>query len=206
LLKALIAALADHLSPDQVQFMLIDPKQVTFTLPGASPYLLRPVVFDAAEALPLVEDCYREMERRYGLLRSRGKEHVGELSGADAVPRWVLVFDEFADLMADRASKKELEAFLKRLGAKARAAGVHLVLGTQRPEASVVTPLLRSNLPGRIGLQVTSEKDSKIILDEPDAAHLLDKGDLFWRRGGSLVRLQSPFVTREELEAKLRLH
>src|SRR5262249_58057506 len=137
----------------------------------------------------------------YARLHQLGKEHVGELSPQDSVPRWVVVFDEFADLMlGDKATKKELEALLKRLGAKARAAGIHLILGTQRPEASVVTPLLRANLPSRIGLQVPTERDSKIILDEPDAAHLLDKGDLFWRRGGSLVRLQSPFVTKTELE------
>jgi hypothetical protein len=204
-LKSLIAALAEHLPPERLRLILIDPKQVTFTLPGDSPYLLHPVVFDAGEALPLVEECYDEMERRYGLLRARGKEHVGELAGADAVARWVVVFDEFADLMADKAARKELEALLKRLGAKARAAGIHLVLGTQRPEASVVTPVLRTNLPGRISLQVPSERDSKIVLDEPDAAHLLDKGDLFWRRGGALLRLQSPFLSKEELGRFLRL-
>ncbi len=206
LLKAMIAALAAHLGPDQLQFLLVDPKQVTFTFQGSSPYLRHPVVFDSEAALPLLEECYEEMERRYGLLNARGKEHVGELTGKDVVPRWVVVFDEFADLMAEKASKKELEALLKRLGAKARAAGIHLILGTQRPDASVVTPLLRSNLPGRIGLQVASERDSKIILDEPDAAHLLDKGDLFWRRGGSLVRLQSPFLSKEELGIFLRFH
>jgi S-DNA-T family DNA segregation ATPase FtsK/SpoIIIE len=118
----------------------------------------------------------------------------------------VVVFDEFADLMADKADKKELERHLKRLGAKARAAGIHLVLGTQRPEATVVTPLLRANLPGRISLQVPTEKDSKIILDEPDAAHLLDRGDLLWRDRGALIRLQGPFLTKEELEAYLRAH
>jgi energy-coupling factor transporter ATP-binding protein EcfA2 len=206
LLKSMIAALAEHLGPDQVQFLLIDPKRVTFNLSGQSPYLRRPVVFDAAEALPIVEECCQEMDRRYVQLQDRGKEHIGELTGKDSLPRWVLVFDEFADLMTDKASKKQLESYLTRLGAKARAAGIHLVLGTQRPEASVVTPLLRSNLPGRIGLQVPTERDSKIILDEPDAAHLLDKGDLFWRRGGALVRLQSPFVRKEELDAYLRIH
>jgi len=206
-LKALIASLCHHLEPGDLQLVLIDPKQVTFTLPGTSPYLKHPVVFEAATALPLVEECHREMERRYTALLQRGKEHVGELAGADAVPHWVVVFDEFADLMlGDKATKKELEALLKRLGAKARAAGIHLVLGTQRPEASVVTPLLRSNLPGKISLQVASEKESRLILDEPDAAHLLDKGDLLWRRGGSLLRLQSPLVSKEELERSLRLH
>jgi S-DNA-T family DNA segregation ATPase FtsK/SpoIIIE len=100
-----------------------------------------------------------------------------------------------------------MEALLSRLGAKARASGIHLVLATQRPEASVVTPLLRSNLPGRISLRVISEKDSKLILPEqPDAAHLLGRGDLLWWHGGGLIRLQSPFVTKLELETILRFH
>jgi S-DNA-T family DNA segregation ATPase FtsK/SpoIIIE len=204
LLKSMLAALACRLGPDQVQFILVDPKRVTFNFAGRSPYLRNPVVHDAGEALGLIEECYAEMERRYAVLQRLGKEHVGELTGADALPRVVAVFDEFADLMADRGSKKELEALLKRLGAKARAAGIHLVLGTQRPEASVVTPLLRSNLPGRISLLVGSEKDSKLILDQPDAAYLLGRGDLFWKQGGGLTRLQSPLVTRDELQAALR--
>jgi S-DNA-T family DNA segregation ATPase FtsK/SpoIIIE len=109
--------------------------------------------------------------------------------------------------MADRGQKKEMEALLGRLGAKARAAGIHLVLATQRPEASVVTPLLRSNLPGRISLRVISEKDSRLILPEqPDAAHLLGRGDLLWWHGGGLTRLQSPFVDRADLDSALRLH
>jgi S-DNA-T family DNA segregation ATPase FtsK/SpoIIIE len=145
------------------------------------------------------------MERRYMLLQSRGKDHVRSLTGADAAPRWVIVFDEFADLMTNKATKKILEPLLQRLGAKARAAGIHLVLGTQRPEASVVTPLLRSNLPGRIGLQVASEKESRLFLDEPDAAYLLGKGDLVWKRGGGLTRLQSPFVPKPEFDKYLRI-
>jgi hypothetical protein len=203
-LKAMLAGLTDHLGPAQLQLHLIDPKQVTFNLPGVCPYLRGPVVYDAAEAIPVLEACYAEMERRYTLLRTQGKEHIGELAGADAVPRWVVVFDEFADLMADRGSKRELEALLKRLGQKARAAGIHLALGTQRPEATVVTPLLRSNLPGRISLRVIGERDSKLILEEPDAAYLLGKGDLFWRKGGGLIRLQSPLVSKAELERALR--
>lgn len=206
LLKVMLAALADHLGPDELQVFLIDPKRVTFNLPGESPYVPKPVVYDAAAAIPVVEECFEEMERRYDVMQQRGVENIGELTGTDAVPRWVVVFDEFADLMADKVGKKELERFLPRLGAKARAAGIHLVLGTQRPEATVVTPLLRSNLPGRLSLWVMSERDSKIILDEPDAAHLLGKGDLFWRAGGGLVRLQSPFVTKPELERALRYH
>jgi S-DNA-T family DNA segregation ATPase FtsK/SpoIIIE len=114
-----------------------------------------------------------------------------------------LIFDEYADLMADRDSKKELEGPLKRLGAKARAAGIHLVLATQRPEASVVTPLLRSNLPARLCFRVASAADSKLLLKTPDGADLLGRGDLILQRGGGTVRLQSPFVEREELERAL---
>jgi len=204
-LKAVLAALAARLEPTQVRFRLIDPKRVTFNVDARCPYLGGPVVYDGEEAIPVLEECVEEMERRYKLLQQRGKDHVRQLSGVDAVPRWVVVFDEFADLMTDKATKKQLEPLLKRLGAKARAAGIHLILGTQRPEASVVTPLLRSNLPGRIGLQVASEKESKLFLDEPDAAYLFGKGDLVWKRGGGLTRLQSPFVPKSEFDKYLRV-
>jgi S-DNA-T family DNA segregation ATPase FtsK/SpoIIIE len=204
-MKAMLAALARRLPPDAVQFVLIDPKRVTFNFTGESPYLRAPIAHDVAEAMPLIEDCFQEMERRYELLSERHLENVGELPAAEALPRIVVLFDEFADLMLDRDSRKELETLLKRLGAKARAAGIHLVLGTQRTEASVVTPLLRSNLPGRISLKVMTERDSRLILEAPDAAHLLGKGDLLWWRGGGLLRLQSPFVGREQLEQCLRI-
>lgn len=204
-LKAMIAGLAARLSPDQIRFRLIDPKRVTFNVNPKCPYLGGPVVYDGTEAIPVLEECFDEMERRYELMQKRGKDHVRQLTGADLVPRWVVVFDEFADLMVDKSTKKELEPLLKRLGAKARAAGIHLVLGTQRPEASVVTPLLRSNLPGRIGLQVATERESKLFLDEPDAAYLFGKGDLVWKRGGGLTRLQSPFVPKPEFDRFLRI-
>jgi hypothetical protein len=204
-LKAMLAGLAAHLGPEQIRFRLIDPKRVTFNLDPKCAYLGGPVVYDASEAIPVLEECFDEMERRYDLMQKRGKDHVRQLTGVDAVPRWLVVFDEFADLMVDRCMKKELEPLLKRLGAKARASGIHLVLGTQRPEASVVTPLLRSNLPGRIGLQVATERESKLFLDEPDAAYLFGKGDLVWKRGGGLMRLQSPFVPKPEFDRFLRV-
>ena len=205
-MKALIASLAHGLSPDQLQFVLIDPKRVTFNFRGESPYFHAPVAHENDEALPLIEWCFQEMEDRYKLLEKRQRQNIGELEDEDARPRVVLVFDEFADLMLDKNGKKQMDPLLKRLGAKARAAGIHLVLGTQRTEASVVTPLLRSNLPGRISLQVITDRDSKLILDTPGASNLLGKGDLFWRKGGDLLRLQSPFVGPEELEKLLRSH
>jgi S-DNA-T family DNA segregation ATPase FtsK/SpoIIIE len=204
-LKAMIAALARRYQYEQLQFLLIDPKQVTFNFSGESPYFPRPVANTVDDALPLIQECFEETERRYAVLKQQHLENISQLQGAAALPRLVVIIDEFADLMADKESKNALEKPLKRIGALARAAGIHLVLATQRPEASVVTPLLRSNLPGRISLKVASEADSKLILGVPDACHLLGKGDLLWKHGGGMLRLQSPFVTRDELDRCLRL-
>jgi S-DNA-T family DNA segregation ATPase FtsK/SpoIIIE len=206
-LKAVIAALSHRLSADQVQFVLIDPKRVTFNFgEQKSPYLSDPVAYSVEDAQPLIERCLAETEDRYELMRRRGVEDVSQLKGADARPRVVVIIDEFADLMADKDARKLLETTLKRIGAKARAAGVHLILATQRPEApGVITAQLRSNLPGRICLKVASDGDSKIMLGVPDAAHLLGKGDLLWMSGGSMIRLQSPLVCKAELNIGLRL-
>jgi len=205
-LKAMIAALAGRLGPGGVKFGLVDPKRVTFNFGDrAGPFLLRPVVHTADDALGLVKASFDEAERRYAALHRRKLEDLAQWQAADpaAPPRHLLVFDEFADLMADKDAKKELEATLKRLGAKARAAGIHLALATQRPEATVVTTLLKANLPARIALTVASARDSGIILGKPDAADLLGRGDLLWERGAGLIRLQSPIVDRAELEAIL---
>jgi S-DNA-T family DNA segregation ATPase FtsK/SpoIIIE len=204
-LKAMLAGLAARASPLELRFVLVDPKRVTFNFPRKCPYLEHPVAHTVDDAMPLVAQCFAETERRYALLEKRGLEHIGQLTGKEALPRIVFVFDEFADLMAERESRKELENSLKRIGALARAAGIHLVLATQRPDKDVVTPLLRANLPTRICLRVDGERNSKIILDEEGGEHLLGNGDLFWKRGGGMIRLQGAFVTRSELEALLRL-
>jgi DNA segregation ATPase FtsK/SpoIIIE-like protein len=204
-LKAMLAGLAARVPPHDLRFVLVDPKHVTFNFPRSSPYLHRPVAHTVDEAMPLVTECFAETERRYALLERRGLEHVGQLTGKDAQPRIVIVFDEFADLMADPATRKALEGSLKRIGALARAAGVHLVLATQRPDKDVVTPLLKANLPTRICLRVEGDRNSKIILDEEGGENLLGHGDLFWKHGGGMVRLQGPFVARAELEKWLRL-
>lgn len=204
-LKSMIASLASRLSPLELQFILIDPKRVTFNFNGKSPYLLRPVAHTIEEAMPLVQECFAETERRYKILQKKGLEQVGQLNGKDALPRIVVIFDEFADLMADRESKLELEGSLKRIGALARAAGIHLVLATQRPDKDVVTPLLKANLPTRICLRVDGERNSKIILDEEGGENLLGNGDLFWKHGSGILRLQGAYVPKIELEAILRM-
>ncbi|WP_435010866.1 FtsK/SpoIIIE domain-containing protein [Tundrisphaera lichenicola] len=198
-LRSMIATLAARLGPDHLQFLLIDPKRVTFNLRGTSPYLRAPIAYDIDEALPLIQGCMTEMDRRYKLLEERKLSNVSELP-AEFLPRIVLIIDEFASFLEDKESKKLVTALLKRIGAMARAAGIHLILSTQRPDKDVVTPILRENLPGRIALKVSSKGGSNLILGSPEAENLLGKGDLFWKRGGELLRLQSPFVGQDALE------
>ncbi|MEJ7638390.1 MAG: FtsK/SpoIIIE domain-containing protein [Singulisphaera sp.] len=186
-----------------MQFVLIDPKRVTFNLKGASPYLKSPVAHGLDEALPLIQACMAEMDRRYRILEERKLANVSELP-PELLPRIVVVIDEFASFLEDKESKKVVTALLKRIGAMARAAGIHLIVSTQRPDKDVVTPLLRENLPGRIALKVASKAGSDLILGSPDAEHLLGRGDLFWKTGGELRRLQSPFVSQSDLERTLR--
>ena len=203
-LRAAVAALARRLTPGQVQFLLIDPKRVTFNIARPSPYLRAPVAHDLDAALPLIRACMDEMDRRYALLEQAGKSDVGQLDPR-LLPRVVVVIDEFASFLEDKESKKLVTALLKRIGAMARAAGIHLILATQRPDKDVITPVLRENLPGRIALHVTNKAGSDLILGAPEAEHLLGRGDLFWKKGGELLRLQSPFATQAELEAALRV-
>ena len=203
-LRATIGAMASRLSSDRLQFVLIDPKRVTFNLRGTSPYLRFPVAYSLDEALPTIESCMAEMDRRYRLLEEKKLSNVSQLP-PELLPRIVIVIDEFASFLEDKESKKVTVDLLKRIGAMARAAGIHLILSTQRPDKDVVTPLLRENLPGRIALSVSSKAGSDLILGSPEAENLLGKGDLFWKRGGELLRLQSPYVTQEELEKILKV-
>jgi S-DNA-T family DNA segregation ATPase FtsK/SpoIIIE len=206
-LRAMVAALARRLGPDQLKFLLVDPKRVTFNLGATeSPYLQEPVALDTEKALALLKWCQGETGRRYELLAARKKTNVSELEDRGLIPRVVVVIDEFANLLEERQTKPVLTALLRQIGSMSRAAGIHLVLATQRPDKDVVTPLLRDNLPGRVALQVKTEAGSKLVVGGPNAAYLLGKGDLLWQHRGGLVRLQSPFVTQAELEQALRSH
>ncbi|HYT92178.1 MAG TPA: FtsK/SpoIIIE domain-containing protein [Gemmataceae bacterium] len=206
-LRAMVVAMARRFTPQQIQFVLIDPKQVSFNIGNQeSPYLRFPVALSADKALPLLQWCLDETKKRYDLLAGQKKTNVGELEDASLIPRILTVVDEFANLLEDKKTKALLTSLLKQIGSMSRAAGIHLVLATQRPDKDVVTPLLRDNLPGRVALQVKTEASSKLVIDSPEAAYLLGKGDLLWQRGGSLLRLQSPFVTQAEFEESLKAH
>ncbi|EGJ31724.1 MULTISPECIES: DNA translocase FtsK [Moorena] len=207
-LRSLLLSLLYHHSPQQLKIALVDPKRVTFPEFEEMPWLLSPIVKDSDRAIELMAELVDEMEQRYRKFEQAKCAHLDaynqQLTQKQTnkqnlpLPRIVCIFDEYADFMAEKEIRKDLELSIKRLGAKARAAGIHLIIATQRPEAKVVTPIIRSNLPGRIALRTASEADSKIIFggSNTEAAYLLGKGDLLYQKGGKLERLQSLFADR----------
>jgi S-DNA-T family DNA segregation ATPase FtsK/SpoIIIE len=161
-------------------------------------WLYAPVVKDSDRAIKLMQELVAEMESRYQQFEKAGCADLSSYNhrSPKPLPRIVCIFDEYADFMAEKEIRTELELSIKRLGAMARAAGIHLIIATQRPEASIVTPIIRSNLPGRVALKTASEADSAIVLGgkQTAAANLLGKGDLLYQIGAQLHRLQSLFA------------
>jgi DNA segregation ATPase FtsK/SpoIIIE, S-DNA-T family len=202
LLRALISSLVHCHGPSAIRFLLIDPKRVTFNIPSfqaaVGAHLDGPIGYDAEDAIPIIERLVDIMEERYKLFE---KSHVSDIrefnetaKPDERLERKVVVIDEFQDLTAEKANAKPFFDGVKRLGAKARAAGVHLILATQRPDRDVVPPLLKTNLGGKIALRVATNTNSRIILDEGGAERLLGKGDLLANLGHGLVRAQAPLV------------
>ncbi|MEB3216582.1 MAG: DNA translocase FtsK, partial [Nostocales cyanobacterium 94392] len=202
-LRSQLLSLLVRYSPQHLQIALVDPKRVTFPEFEQMPWLYSPIVKDSDTAIALMEDLVNEMELRYQRFETtRCNDLTAYNQGKqEPLPRIVCIFDEYADFMAEKESRTALEQSIKRLGAKARAAGIHLIIATQRPDATVVTPLIRSNLPGRVALRTASEADSKIILGGKNmaAAYLLGKGDLLYQVNSKLHRLQSLFAKNIQL-------
>jgi DNA segregation ATPase FtsK/SpoIIIE, S-DNA-T family len=206
-LRAMLLSLLARHTPPQLQIVLVDPKRVTFPEFERMPWLLAPVVKDSDRAIDMMQELVDTMESRYRQfeqqqcndLRSYNRKLIDQPT--KQLSRIVCIFDEYADFMAEKETANALEQSIKRLGAMARAAGIHLIIATQRPEAKVVTPLIRSNLPGRIALRTASAADSAIILGDKvaDAANLLGKGDLLYLSSGNQLRLQSLFAATIDL-------
>ncbi len=200
-LHALLLSVLSTRSPQSVQLVLIDPKRVEFTPYQGSAALHTPVVTEGVEAIRCLKGLVREMESREKLLASRGAREWGELGG-DAPPRLVVVVEELAALLAQAP---EAEESLVLLAQKARAAGIHLVLATQRPDAATFSGLLRANIPSRIALTVQKAADSRIILDESGAEKLLGKGDMLVKwLGGKTTRVHGINLTPDDVSACLR--
>ena len=206
-LKTLVASLVRRNPPEHLRLALVDPKVLTFSSIVGSSYLWRPVATDLRSALAILQDAISEMDKRYLMLAGEGFVSLHDRfdEGRTDVPFVVLVFDEFADLiLTGRNEKKEFEDMVARLAGKGRAAGIHLVLATQRPDRTVVTGLIKSNLPMKVCLRVANATNSQIVIGEPGAESLLGKGDLLCDLGRGLVRAQSYFISQADFVKALR--
>jgi S-DNA-T family DNA segregation ATPase FtsK/SpoIIIE len=201
LLKSIVASLIAKNTVSSLHLAIVDPKILTFTGINGCPFLTQPVITEVQAAITLLQSAVSEMEKRYQTLGADGQTALKERwdAGMTDIPYYVLVFDEFADLiLADREAKKSFEELVARIAAKGRAAGIHLLLATQRPDRTVVTGLIKANLPLKICLKVTSSMNSQIVLDEPGAEQLLGRGDLLCNAGRGLMRGQSYFIPQPD--------
>ena len=205
-INAMILSLLYKNSPDQLRLLMIDPKMLEFSIYNDIPHLLTPVITKPKQAIAALSNMVAEMERRYHLMsenRTKNIENYNEKvkkEGGESFPYIVVIIDELADLMM--TSGKDVEHSIARLAQMARAAGIHLVVATQRPSVDVVTGLIKANLPSRISYRVGQKIDSKIILDQMGAESLLGRGDMLFTPPGAtgLVRLHAPWSTEEEIE------
>lgn len=205
-LRSTLASLLASNSTATLKLALIDPKRSAFGAFSGSSYLWQPVVYSESVE-ELLGGLVEEMERRYDVLSRTRVDNLAEYNatGASPMPRIVCVCDEYADLLlADKKRRETMENLIARLGAKARAAGIHLVFSTQRPSRDIVKGVIDANFGGRVALKVVRPIESRIILDETGAETLLGRGDLLYKDIGSSVRLQGLFVTRRELEGLMR--
>ncbi len=206
-LNSLILSILYKASPDEVKFIMIDPKMVEFKIYNGIPHLLVPVVTEPKKAAGALQWAVVEMEKRYRYLSD---ENVRDLASYNEVmktredgktlPQLVVVIDELADLMM--TASKEVEESIIRIAQMGRAAGVHLVIATQSPRADIITGLMKSNIPARIALQVSSALESRIIMEATGADKLLGNGDMLFRKdsGSKPVRIQGTWVSDEERE------
>lgn len=203
-LNTTIITLISKLQPSELQLMLIDPKQVEFAVYNKVPHLFRPVLINEVAAHYMLIELIEEMEKRYELLREYEVRKISDYNKiADKkLPYIVCIIDEYADLILMSSKyKKDIETNVIRLAQKARAAGIHLIIATQKPIAQVLTTLIKSNIPARIAFAVCSSTDSRIILDQKGAENLLGNGDMLFLdpRGNKLERIQAPFLSDTDI-------
>lgn len=206
--NSIIMSILYNASPDEVRLVLIDPKMVEFKVYDGIPHLLIPVVTDPRKAAGALSWAVQEMLKRYKLfadynVRDHGgyNEMAAETEGVEPLPKIVIVIDELADLMM--AAANEVEDSICRLAQMARAAGMHLIIATQRPTVDVITGLIKANIPSRIALTVSSQIDSRTIIDTAGAEKLLGHGDMLYYPQGipKPVRIQGCFASTKEVEA-----
>jgi S-DNA-T family DNA segregation ATPase FtsK/SpoIIIE len=202
-INSFITALLFRTSPDELKFILIDPKRVELTQYNGIPHLLTPVIFDPEQVLSALKWAISEMERRYKLFAEVGVRNIdsyNEMSGLIILPYIVIVIDELADIML--FAPAEVEDTICRIAQMARATGIHLVVSTQRPSVDVITGLIKANIPCRIAFNVSSQVDSRVIIDSPGAEKLLGKGDMLYIPPDQAkpTRIQGTFVSDPEIQ------
>ncbi len=219
-IHTLITSLLYRNPPDRLRFIMIDPKRVELTSYNKIPHLLTPVITDAKKAILALKWAAKEMERRYNILekqavRDIGSYHqnileptlvklanneIGQDDELERMPYIVIIIDELADIMS--TYPRELEAAIVRLAQMSRAVGIHLILSTQRPSVEIITGLIKANIPARIALQVSSQIDSRTIIDTGGAEKLLGSGDMLYISGemSKPIRIQSGFISETEVK------
>jgi DNA segregation ATPase FtsK/SpoIIIE-like protein len=203
LTNTFISSLLMNSTPDEVKLILVDPKQVELSDYNGIPHLLTPVITDMDKVVNALKWAVSEMEKRYTNLRmEQVRDIIGfnDKKGFAAMPFIVIVIDEMADMMMT-ANRVEAETAIVRLAQKARAVGIHLILATQRPSVNVITGIIKANIPGRVGMSVTSSTDSRVILDRIGAESLLGNGDLLYKAPDKPKsnRLQGAFIDQQEV-------
>lgn len=217
---SIVTSLLYRNAPENLRLIMVDPKRVELTLYSGIPHLLTPVIKNPKKAIVALKWAVKEMERRYNVLESESVRDISsyhenivkpayegrtakegeDMSLPEKMPYIVVIIDELADIM--QMYPKELEAGIVRLAQMSRAVGIHLILSTQRPEVNVITGLIKANIPARIALRVTSQIDSRTILDTGGAENLLGAGDMLYRGGnmGKPVRVQCGFISENEIK------
>ncbi len=217
-IHSIVTSLLYRNGPDDMRFIMIDPKRVELTLYKSIPHLLTPVITDAKKAILALKWAAKEMDRRYDILEAESVRDIesyhktvltdqkrnSEESPLDAMPYIVIIIDELADIM--QTYPRELESAIVRLAQMSRAVGIHLLLSTQRPSVNVITGLIKANVPSRVALQVSSQIDSRTILDAGGAEKLLGAGDMLYAAGDmpQPERIQSAFISEAEVKAVVK--
>ncbi len=200
-INTIILSLLYRHTPDKCKFILIDPKMLELSTYEGIPHLLCPVITEAKKAASVLGWVVKEMENRYRLMTKDGVKNIDGYNAKHvlAMPYIVVVVDEMSDLML--VAGKEIENYIQKLSQMARAAGIHIIMATQRPSVDVITGTIKANFPTRISFQVTSKIDSRTILGEQGAEQLLGKGDMLYMSSANrIVRIHAPFVSENEIE------
>ena len=200
-INTIILSLLYRHTPDKCKFILIDPKMLELSTYEGIPNLLCPVITEAKKAASVLGWVVKEMENRYKLMTKVGVRNIDGYNSKHKtfMPYIVVIVDEMSDLML--VSGKDIESYIQKLSQMARAAGIHIIMATQRPSVDVITGTIKANFPTRISFQVSSKIDSRTILGEQGAEQLLGKGDmLFMSSANKITRIHAPFVTEDEIE------